>query len=124
VRLIPIEFKAGVPVYEQVLYAARKAIVSEELKPGDPFPSVRALSAAYQINPNTVQKAITALKTEGLIETVPGIGNRVRERPNGSKADRSELLDEHLEALTVRAKQLHLTLEEVTHALRDHWKRL
>ncbi len=124
-RLIPIEFRAGVPVYEQVLYAARKAIVSEELKPGDPFPSVRALSAAYRINPNTVQKAITAArKTISIEQRVPGIEEPVRERPNGSKADRAELLDEQLEGLTVRAKQLHLTLDEVTRALRDHWKRL
>ncbi len=123
-KLLPIEFKAGVPVYEQVLYAARKAIVSGELKPGDPFPSVRALSAEYRINPNTVQKALTALKNEGLVESLPGIGNRVRERPEGSKTDRAILLDEQLEALTVRAKQLHLTLDEVTSALRNHWKSL
>jgi DNA-binding transcriptional regulator YhcF (GntR family) len=76
-KLFPIDFKAGVPVYEQVLYAARKAIVSGELRPGDEFPSVRALSAEYKINPNTVQKALMALKNEGLIESLPGVGNRV-----------------------------------------------
>lgn len=122
--LFPIEFKPGVPVYEQVLYAARKALISGELKPGDPFPSVRALSAEYRINPNTVQKAITVLKNEGLVETVPGIGNRVCHRPRGTEADRERLLEEPLERLVVRAKQLHLTLEEVIRALREHWRNL
>ena len=123
-NLFPIEFKAGVPVYEQVLYAARKAIISGELKPGDPFPSVRVLSAEFRINPNTVQKALTALKNEGLVETVPGIGNRVCKRPEATAEDRTELLQEQLEALTLRAKQFHLTLDEIIGALRNHWKRL
>ena len=80
-KLFPIEFRPGVPVYEQVLYAARKAIIAGDLAPGDLFPSVRALSAEYRINPNTVQKALVALRNEGLIESIPGIGNRVTAAP-------------------------------------------
>ena len=75
-NLFAIELKAGAPLYEQVLYAARKAILSGELKPGDSFPSVREIAGHLRINPNTVQKALMALKSEGLVETVPGIGNR------------------------------------------------
>ncbi len=122
--LFPIEFKAGVPVYEQVLYAARKAIVSGELKPGDDFPSVRAMSAEYQINPNTVQKALTALKHEGLIESIPGIGNRVIAVPKSTARQRDKLLDDQLEAVALRAKQLGLSIAQVTDALRTHWKNL
>ena len=89
--LFPIHFRAGIPVYEQVLYAARKAIISGDLKPGDLFPSVRALSAEYKINPNTVQKAMVALRAEGLIESLPGIGNRVAEVPEASAMERRAL---------------------------------
>jgi GntR family transcriptional regulator len=123
-RLFPVELKPGVPAYEQVLYAARKAIVSGDLKPGDAFPSVRTLSAEFQLNPNTVQKALAALKREGLVETLPGIGNRVCKRPEGSAADRTELLSDSLEALVLRAKQLHLPLDEVISSLRSHWRNL
>ena len=122
--VFPIEFKAGVPVYEQVLYAARKAIVSGELKTGDDFPSVRALSAAYKINPNTVQKALTALKAEGLIESVPGVGNRVIAAPKATAKQRDRLLEDQLEAVALRAKQLGLSISQVTDALRLHWKNL
>jgi GntR family transcriptional regulator len=124
VKLFPIEFKAGVPVYEQVLYAARKAIISGELQPGDDFPSVRALSAEYKINPNTVQKALTALKNEGLIESVPGVGNRVTAVPKSTATQRDALLDGQLEELAVRAKQLGLSVSDVIDALRNHWKNL
>jgi len=124
VALFPIQFRAGIPVYEQVLYAARKAIIAGDLAPGDIFPSVRALSAEYQINPNTVQKALSALRAEGLIESLPGIGNRVVAAPKSSAIERRTLLDEPLEAIVIKAKQLNLSLEEVSKALEQHWKTL
>jgi GntR family transcriptional regulator len=123
-KLFPIEFKAGVPVYEQVLYAARKAIIGGELAPGDTFPSVRALSAAYRINPNTVMKALVQLKHEGLIESVPGIGNRVTAAPKSTASQRDALLDDQLEAVAIRAKQLRLSWEQVLKSLSEHWEKL
>lgn len=122
--LFPIHFKAGIPAYEQVLYAARKAIIAGDLAPGEIFPSVRALSAEYKINPNTVQKALAALRAEGLLESHPGIGNRVVAAPKASAQERKALLDEPLEAIVIKAKQLNLTIEEVSKALEQHWKKL
>jgi DNA-binding transcriptional regulator YhcF (GntR family) len=122
-NLFAIDLKSGSPIYEQVLYAARKAIISGELKPGDAFPSVREIAAALRINPNTVQKALTALKAEGLVETLPGIGNRVCERPEPEVAGRAAQLDEALEALVLRARQLRLAAADLHAALQDHWGR-
>lgn len=122
-NLFAIELKAGAPIFEQVLYAARKAIISGELKPGDPFPSVREIAGHLRINPNTVQKALVALKAEGLVESLPGIGNRVCARPEARAADRAALLDDDLEALVLRARQLNLTRTELESALRAHWEK-
>lgn len=119
-----VHFKAGIPIYEQVLYVARKAIISGALKPGDVFPSVRTISRENKINPNTVQKAVNVLKTEGLVEIVPGIGARVRAVPASTKADRAQMLGGDLEALVLRAKQLNLELDDVRDALAKHWKSL
>ena len=123
-KLFPIEFRPGVPVYEQVLYAARKAIISGDLAPGDLFPSVRALSAEYRINPNTVQKALVALRNEGLIESIPGIGNRVTAAPKPTPRQLDGLLNDQLEAVVLRTKQLGLSLNDLKSALNDHWKNL
>lgn len=116
-----LELKSGVPIYEQLLYAARKAIMSGEFKEGEPFPSVRALSADLRINPNTVHKALSALKDMGLIETVPGIGHRVAPLPEGSARDRARLLETAAEALVLRARELGLSREEVITAINNHW---
>ena len=69
--------EAGSPAHEQVAFAARKAIVSGKLRPGDPFPSVRALSKAIKIHANTAQKVVGQLIAEGLLEARPGIGTVV-----------------------------------------------
>jgi GntR family transcriptional regulator len=119
-----LQFKPGESLYEQVVYAAKKAIVAGQLRPGDPFPSVRALSMALKINPNTAHKVVTHLIQEGLLETRPGIGTVVAAPPRSNRSDRARLLDNELEQVVVEAIQLGMSLEDVAAALRDHWKRL
>jgi GntR family transcriptional regulator len=46
-----LSFQPGISLYEQVVYAAKKAVVSGKMRPGDPFPSVRALSKELKIKP-------------------------------------------------------------------------
>jgi len=87
------------------------------MRPGDPFPSVRALSKALKINPNTAHKVVTHLVAEGLIEVRPGLGTVVAELPASTAAERSALLKKEVEQLVVEAKKLGLDLDEVTDAV-------
>lgn len=119
-----LTFEPGVSRYEQVVYAAKKAIVSGQLRPGDPFPSIRALSTALKINPNTAHKVISHLVSQGVLEVHSGIGTVVATRMGSSAAERSKLLKKELEQLVVEAKKLGLGLDEVSDALRRHWQRL
>jgi GntR family transcriptional regulator len=119
-----VVFRPGVSLYEQVVYAAKKALVSGQLRPGDPFPSVRALSTELKINPNTAHKVVTHLLNEGLLEVMPGTGTIVAELPGSTAAERSRLLKNEVEQLVVEAKRLGMGLREVTDALADHWDRL
>lgn len=116
-------FQPGVSLYEQAAYAAKKAIVAGQLRPGDPFPSVRALSAALKINPNTAHKVVTHLIAEGLLEVRPGTGTVVSTRAS-TPAERKRLLKNELEQLVVEAKRLGLTVDDVTEEVRQHWTRL
>ena len=119
-----VAFRPGASLYEQVVYAAKKALVSGQLRAGDPFPSVRMLSAELKINPNTAHKVITQLLAEGMLEVLPGIGTVVAAPAASSAAERGRLLRTELEQLVVQAKKLGLSLEDVTEAVSDHWTRL
>lgn len=119
-----LSFESGASLYEQVVYAAKKAVISGLMRPGDPFPSVRALSKALKINPNTAHKVVTHLVAEGLIEVRPGLGTVVAELPASTPAERSALLKKEVEQLVVEAKRLGLDLQEVTDAVVRHWSRL
>ncbi len=116
-------FQPGISVYEQVVYAAKKAIVGGQLRPGDAFPSVRALSKALKINPNTAHKVVTQLVNERVLEVLPGVGTVVA-TPSSNGAERANLLRNELEQLVVEAKRFGLDLEELTDAVADHWVRL
>ena len=119
-----VEFRAGVPLFEQVVYAARKAMVSGQLRPGDPFPSVRSLSRELKINPNTAHKVVTTLIGEGMLETLPGVGTVVSERIPATRSEKTQLLGQQLEELAVSAKKLGIDLHDLQDALSAHWKRL
>ena len=85
-----VTLRPGEPIFDQVVYAVTRAAVTGQLRAGDTFPSVRALSLALKINPNTAHKIVAALTSDGLLEVRPGIGTVVTadevaaaERPPG-----------------------------------------
>ena len=117
-------FRSGVPVFEQVVFAAKKASVAGQLRPGDTFPSVRVLSQELRINPNTAHKVVGALVAEGLLEVKPGIGTIVARAPTATRAQRRALLRDEVERLVVEARKLGLDEQEVVDAVREQWARL
>ena len=119
-----VQFRPGLPLYEQVVYAATKAMLSGRMRPGDPFPSVRALSRELKINPNTAHKVVTQLITAGLIESRPGTGTVVATLPESSAAERTELLGAQIEQIVVEAKRLGISVDDVQNSLAQHWKKL
>ena len=119
-----VPFRAGISLFEQVVYASKKAIVSGQLRPGDPFPSVRALSKELKINPNTAHKIVAHLVSEGMLETRPGIGTVVAVLPESSRKERTQLLGHEIEELVVEAKRLGIELDEMLSSFSAHWQRL
>ncbi len=119
-----VDFRPGASLYEQVVYAAKKAIIAGQLRPGDLFPSVRTLSRELKINPNTAHKVIGALIAAGLLDSRPGIGTVVAALPEARPAERTQLLGHEIEQLVVEAKKLGLDISDVLDSVSAHWKRL
>ena len=119
-----LTFQPGAPLYEQVVYAAKKALVSGQMRPGDAFPSVRELSRELKINPNTAHKVVAQLVQEGILEVLPGQGTVVARRLEATGAERAALLGGVIEELVVEARKMGLSLDEVRAALDSQWRRM
>ena len=66
-------------MYLQLEEIIRKEIFKGELLPSSKIPSVRDFALKYQVNPNTMQKALQGLEEEGFIYTVRTSGKYVTE---------------------------------------------
>jgi GntR family transcriptional regulator len=119
-----VTLKAGESPYRQIVYAATKAVVSGEMAAGSTFPSVRDLSQALKINPNTAQKVVAELVRDGILEVRPGIGTVVTTRRRASAGERRTLLSNEVEQLVVEAKRLGLKQDDVVRAISARWKEL
>lgn len=115
---------SGQSIFDQVVFAATKAILGGALKSGDPFPSVRTLAADLKIHPNTAHKAIQHLIQERWLISAPGKGTQVAAPPAPRSGDRQRLLNQEVEQLVVEARRVGASREEVHAAIDAHWKSL
>ena len=79
------KFSGDRPVYQQIMENIRGAVLRGELPPGGKIPSVRDLAAEAQVNPNTMQRAMTELEREGLLISGGTSGRTVTENPEEMK---------------------------------------
>ena len=88
------KFTGDRPVYQQIMAAIRGAILKGELAPGKKVPSVRDLAAEAQVNPNTMQRALTELEREGLLVGGGTSGRTVTTNETVLKAMKDRILEE------------------------------
>lgn len=70
---------AGGTPSAEIVAALRERISSGELAPGDRVPSTRELTREWGVAMATATKVLTALRLEGLVDAVPGVGTVVAE---------------------------------------------
>ena len=88
------KFTGDRPVYQQIMETIRGAVLKGELQPGKKVPSVRDLAAEAQVNPNTMQRALTELEREGLLVGGGTSGRSVTENEEVLSAMRERILHE------------------------------
>lgn len=112
-----LQLQEGIPVSDQILQAVRKAMLTGQLRAGDEFPSVRALSQALRISPTTAHKVVLALKDSGHLASRPGIGMVVTAPAEPSLSDKLAQLAPACERLLSEAAELGLSFDDVLSAL-------
>lgn len=76
-----IDHEAGEPVWSQLAGILRRQIERGEPPAGKLLPSISTLMQTYGVSDGTVKRALSALRDEGVIETVTGRGSFVAEKP-------------------------------------------
>jgi len=125
--LFQIDFKAGKPVYLQLVDQVRYAAASGMLRPGEPLPGIRPLAEELRINRNTIAKAYAELESQGVIETQPGKGCFLKSNNSPfTKAVRNNLLEKEIDEAVVMAHHLQISREafmEMVNERLDHFGR-
>ncbi|WP_061213274.1 GntR family transcriptional regulator [Syntrophomonas wolfei] len=111
---IVISNRSEEPIYHQIYQQLRGAIVREELKAGEPLPSIRGLARDLQVSVITTRRAYDELERDGYIETVAGKGSFVApQNAELLREKRVNLVEEKLLAIIQEARSLGLSLPEL-----------
>ena len=116
--MLLIDKFSGKPVYEQLIEGIERGILLGAYPEGALLPSIRELSAALSVNPNTIQKSYTELSHRGIIMPSPGNGCFVA--PDAKEVLRREALKkiEHLQELAQELRLAGVTEQELIAAVR------
>lgn len=118
--LFQIDFKAGKPVYLQLVDQVRYAAASGTLRPSEPLPSIRPLAEELRVNRNTIAKAYAELESQGVIETIPGKGCFLKENNTPfSKTVREKLLLTEIDEAVVTAHHLQVDREKFLEMVKE-----
>lgn len=109
------------PLYIQLTEQLKRLILSGEYAPGDPFPSVRELASSANVNPNTMQRALSELEREGLLITERTAGRRITSDHSMLDAMRSELALAHLKKLRSELTSLVFEPEKQLDFIQKAW---
>ena len=104
------QFDASRPIYAQLVERLKARILAGTYPPGGHLDSVRDLAAAAGVNPNTMQRALAQLETEGLVHT---------ERTAGRYVTEDTALIEQLRADTARDAGVGFSGKDARHRLQS-----
>ena len=111
-------FQSNVPIYLQIIAELKRRIAAGELLPGGRVASVREMAAAFGVNPNTMQRALTELERENLLHTERTAGRFVTTDEELISMARAELAQTYIEEFLRAMRGLGVTGEPVLELVR------
>ena len=115
---IIISNSSGKPIYEQITSQIKNLVITGELKPGDPLPSIRVLAKELRISVITTKRAYEDLERDGFIVSVPGKGTFVADQSIEMLRERQlKIVEEHLQTGVDAAKMAEISLDELVEML-------
>lgn len=111
------------PIYVQLVEMIRIDIVSGRYKQGEKIPSVRELALKMKVNPNTMQKALSELESEGLIYTERTNGKFVTEDSAQIERIKEKLASDKVASYLDSMKSIGLSYEDALEYLKKAEKK-
>ncbi len=113
--MIHLDHRDRRPIYEQIMESLRQQIRAGVLLPGEQLPSVRELSAALSINPNTIQRSYRELERTGWTVSQLGKGSFVAPHPpvDGPQWAEFDRIARKLMDSGLTAGELHARLDTI-----------
>ena len=111
-----MNFKPNFPIYLQVADYICEKVLTGVWKDGEKLPSVKDLSVATSVNPNTVIKSLTYLQNNGILITQRGIGYFLTEDAGKNTIDlkRRQFIEEDLPDIFAKMKLLGISVGELS----------
>ncbi len=106
------QFDGDRPIYAQLVEHIQYQIISGAYPPGEKLPSVRDLAAEAAVNPNTMQKALAELETDGMIFTHRTTGRFVTEDVEAIRQTRERLSRDIIQSFMQSMSRLGCTPQQ------------
>ena len=106
------QFSNDAPIYTQLIEQIKVGIVTGAFPPGERLPSVRDLATEAGVNPNTMQRALAQLESEGLVYSQRTAGRFVTEDGARIGEAKRDLAQGHVARFMEAMRSLAISREE------------
>ena len=114
-------FRSGISVTSQIIDRIRTDIFSGVYPRGSAFPTVRQLATEAAVNPNTMQKALLLLESEGLLVTRGTAGRWITDSAEQIEAARCAAIDRLVGEMIDDAREAGIGLDELVEKIKKGW---
>lgn len=115
------KFNNDSPIYQQIMEQIKAMIATGILKAGDKLPSVRELAIEAEVNPNTMQKALSELEREGLLCSKRTSGRFVSDNPANANNLQEEMMMDCVKTFIENMKKLGYSLDDCLRFIEKYW---
>ncbi len=116
------QFQSTQPIYLQIMERIKKEIVAEKLLPTQQLPTVRELALRYQVNPNTVQRALSELERLNLVKSDRTIGRFVTDDQSLIQSLKEQMIMDKVNTFVSELDQLKVSQEDSINYLKQAFK--
>ncbi|MCL2250280.1 MAG: GntR family transcriptional regulator [Oscillospiraceae bacterium] len=106
------DFAPDRPIYLQLQELMKLNIVSGKYSPGEKLASVRDLSIEASVNPNTMQRALTELERDGLVQAQRTSGRYVTNDMEAIRNMKNELAMELIDSFFSKMNEIGYSKSE------------